>query len=89
MLFSLMQVSIQVTFAKSKFAYDDLGVPGWVEVFDLGGDRFFPLTCSATLWFPDSTNVNVATCQECIDRKKYMAQERGTRSSQVLESNVA
>ena len=22
-------------------AHDDLGVPGWVDVFDLGGDRFF------------------------------------------------
>ena len=70
MLFNLMQVSIQVTFAKSKPAYDDLGVPGWVEVFDLGGNRFFPLTCSPTLWFPDSTNV--ATCKECIDRSRYM-----------------
>ena len=68
MLSNLMQISIQVTFAKSKPAYDDLGVPGWMEVFDLGGDRFFPLTYSATLWFPDSTNV--ATCQECIDRSR-------------------
>ena len=41
MLANLMQVSIQVTFAKSKPAHDDLGEPGWVEVFDLGGDRFF------------------------------------------------
>jgi len=40
MLSNLMQVSIQVTFA-SRSPYDDLGVPGWVEVFDLGGDRFF------------------------------------------------
>jgi len=41
MLSNLMQVSIQVTFAKSKPAHDDLGVPEWVNVFDLGGDRFF------------------------------------------------
>jgi len=34
--------------------------PGWRP--------FCPLTCSATLWFPDSTN-NVATC---IDRSRYM-----------------
>jgi len=33
-------MSIQITFAKSKPAYDELGVPGWVEVFVLGGDRF-------------------------------------------------
>ena len=41
MLSNLMQISIQATFAKSKPAHDDLGVPGWVEVFDLGGGRFF------------------------------------------------
>jgi len=34
-------LSSQVIFAKSKPAYDDLGVPGRLEVFDLGGDRFF------------------------------------------------
>ena len=35
MLSNLMEISIQVTFAKPKTAYDDLGVPGWMEVFDL------------------------------------------------------
>jgi len=38
---NLMCISIQVTFAKSKPAYDDLGVPGWVEVFDQGAWRPF------------------------------------------------